>query len=147
MFTKPPLTAPVLGQREIETLGLFWQDSSASLSATDILTLIVNQTDEPNEVITINTVQSTIERLWKKKLLSRRKQGKAFIYAPIYTKQEVMSSLIKQISDTLGGGDDSAIMSGIFTFLKGRDTQNPVALLQTLEQNYAVKSTTGSNDE
>ena len=63
MFTKPPLTAPVLGQREIETLGLFWQDSSASLSATDILTLIVNQTDEPNEVITINTVQSTIERL------------------------------------------------------------------------------------
>ena len=147
MFTKPPLAAPVLGQREIETLGLFWQDSSTSLSATDILKLIVNQADEPNEVITINTVQSTIERLWKKKLLSRRKRGKAFIYTPIYTKQEVMSSLIKEISDTLGGGDDSAIMSGIFTFLKGRNTQNPVSLLQTLEHNMTVKSATCSNDE
>lgn len=147
MFKKPPLSAPVLGQREIETLGLFWRDNNASLSASDILKMLVNQADEPDEVITINTIQSTIERLWKKKLLSRCKRGKAYIYTPIYTKQEVMSSLIKEISDTLGDGDDSAIMSGIFTFLKGRNTQNPVALLQTLELDYSTTNSVAINDK
>jgi predicted transcriptional regulator len=87
-------------------------------------------------VISINTIQSTIERLWKKKLLNRHKQGKAYIYSSTYSKQEVISSLIKEISDALSEGDDSAIMSGIFTFLKSRNTStsNQVDLLQSLKQ-------------
>ncbi|WP_339723637.1 BlaI/MecI/CopY family transcriptional regulator [uncultured Paraglaciecola sp.] len=132
--TKPALSAPVLGKREIDTLGLFWRDESLSLSASDILNMLCAQTDKPDNVISINTIQSTIERLWKKQLLSRRKQGKAYIYRSIYSKQEVISSLINEISDTLGEGDDSAIMSGIFTFLKSRDTNKYLNLLEALEQ-------------
>jgi predicted transcriptional regulator len=85
-------------------------------------------------VISINTIQSTIERLWKKKLLSRHKQGKAYIYTSIYSKQEVISSLIEEISDALGESDDSAIMSGIFTFLKSINTNNHLDLLQSPKQ-------------
>jgi predicted transcriptional regulator len=138
---KPPLSAPVLGQREIETLGLFWRNEAATLSASDILKILKGQAKEPKDVISINTIQSTIERLWKKQLLSRRKEGKAYIYTSMYSKQEVISSLIKEISDALGGGDDSAIMSGIFTFLKSRNTGNQVELLQMLEQETTVKNT------
>jgi len=134
MSEKPPLTAPVLGQREIETLGFFWRDEAATLSASDILRILERQAKQSENVISINTIQSTIERLWKKKLLSRHKQGKAYIYTSVYSKQEVISSLIKEISDALGEGDDNAIMSGIFTFLKSRNTGNHLDLLQTLEQ-------------
>lgn len=140
-IVKPPLSAPVLGQREIETLGLFWRDEEIPLSASDILGMLEYQADKPGDVITINTIQSTIERLWKKQLLSRRKEGKAYIYTSMYSKQEVISSLIKEISDALGGGDDSAIMSGIFTFLKSRNTGNQVELLQMLEQETTFKNT------
>jgi predicted transcriptional regulator len=131
---KPPLSAPVLGQREIETLGLFWRDEKVPLSASDILGMLLYQAEEPEDVISINTIQSTIERLWKKQLLSRHKEGKAYIYTSMYSKQEVISSLIEEISNALGEGDDSAIMSGIFTFLKSKNTGNKVKLLQTLEQ-------------
>jgi predicted transcriptional regulator len=131
---KPPLSAPVLGQREIETLGLFWRNEAATLSASDILKILKCQAKEPKDVISINTIQSTIERLWKKKLLSRHKQGKAYIYTSMYSKQEVISSLIREISDALGEGDDNAIMSGIFTFLKSRNTNNQLDLLQSLKQ-------------
>lgn len=138
---KPPLSAPVLGQREIETLGLFWRDEKVPLSASDILGMLLSQAKDPGDVISINTIQSTIERLWKKQLLSRHKEGKAYIYTSMYSKQEVISSLIEEISDALGGGDDSAIMSGIFTFLKSKNTGNKVKLLQTLEQEVTFNNT------
>jgi predicted transcriptional regulator len=129
------LVAPVLGQREIDTLRLFWLDEEETLSASDILKMLEQQAQEPDDVVSINTIQSTIERLWKKKLLSRHKQGKAFIYKCEYSKQEVISSLIKEISDALGDGDDSAIMSGIFTFLKSRNITKKRDLLQSIAQN------------
>jgi predicted transcriptional regulator len=135
---KPPLSAPVLGQREIETLGLFWHGEETTLSASDILKILKFQAKEPEDVISLNTIQSTIERLWKKKLLSRHKQGKAYIYTSVYSKQEVISSLIKEISDVFGEGDDSVIMSGIFTFLRASSTNNQVNLLQILEQEPAL---------
>lgn len=138
---KPPLSAPVLGQREIETLGLFWRDEGATLSARDILKILKHQAQDSADVISINTIQSTIERLWKKKLLSRHKQGKAYIYTSMYSKQEVISSLIKEISDAFGEGDDSAIMSGIFTFLRSSNVNNQLALLQTLEHCPTLNNT------
>ena len=132
MENKQPLVAPVLGQREIETLGLFWDKGQGPLSAHDIRNMFQNKAQYPEDVISINTVQSTIERLWKKKLLSRQKEGKAYIYTSMYSKQEVISSLIKEISDALGQGDDSAILSGIFTFLKSRNTGHQVNVLDAL---------------
>jgi predicted transcriptional regulator len=147
MSVKPPLSAPVLGQREIETLSLFWRNEEATLSATDILTILKTQASSPDDVISINTIQSTIERLWKKNLLSRHKQGKAYIYKTLYSKQEVMSSLIKEISDSFGEGDDKAIMSGIFTFLKSRNTSNRLDLIRTLEQQPDLHYQSTLNDK
>jgi predicted transcriptional regulator len=146
-LVKPPLSAPVLGQREIETLGLFWRSAAATLSATDILGILQYQAKVPEDVISISTIQSTIERLWKKKLLNRHKQGKAYIYTSMYSKQEVISSLIKEISDALGEGDDSAIMSGIFTFLKSRNTSSQVDLLQSLKQEPTLNDGRLTNDK
>jgi len=136
---KKPLNAPVLGAREIETLNLFWQQQAGSLSASDILNLLTQRAVNPRDVISLNTIQSTIERLWKKNLLRREKQGKAYIYTSLYSKQEVISSLIMEISDALGEGDDSAIMSGIFTFLKTKNTKQHFKMLASLEANVHLK--------
>lgn len=146
-ISKAPLTAPVLGQREIDTLRLFWRSEATTLSATDIHKILRDQADTPQDVISINTIQSTIERLWKKNLLSRNKQGKAFIYKAAYSKQEVISSLISEISDALGEGDDSAIMSGIFTFLKSKNTKGHRNLLQTLGNQPNLIHSSNSNDD
>lgn len=137
---KPALSAPVLGTREIQTLNLFWDNESSSLSATDILSMFERRATEPDEVISINTIQSTIERLWKKKLLTRKKQGKAYIYTCTYSKQEVISSLIKEIGDALGQGDESAIVSGIFTFLKSRNSSSQLDMLNAISDDTALQT-------
>ena len=59
----------------------------------------------------------------------------------------MISSLINDISDALGEGDDSAIMSGIFTFLKSRNTSSHLDLLQTLEQAPVLNFASSSNDK
>jgi predicted transcriptional regulator len=131
---KAALAAPVLGRREIETLDLFWNDDRVALSASDIINQLKRQAEYPDDVVSLNTIQSTIERLWKKKLLSRHKHGKAFMYTSVYSKQEVISSLIKEISDALGHGDESVIISGIFTFLKSSIKGNQVDALKFLRE-------------
>lgn len=131
---KSALAAPVLGQREIETLGFFWRTENAHYSATDILELLRQQAESTEHIISLNTVQSTTERLWRKKLLTRYKQGKAYKYVCVYSKQEVIGSLIDEISRSLGEDDDTAIISGIFTFLKSKSVDSKVALVRTLEQ-------------
>jgi hypothetical protein len=56
------------------------------------------------------------------------------MYTSVYSKQEVISSLIKEISDALGHGDESVIMSGIFTFLKSSIKGNQVDALKFLRE-------------
>jgi predicted transcriptional regulator len=118
---KPLLPPPVLGRREIDTLNLFWRAKQPQLSASDIHCMFIEQAKEYDHVVSINTIQSTTERLWRKKLLNRYKQGKAYIYTCAYSRQELIGSLISEISDALGAEGDSAIISGILIFLKSRN--------------------------
>jgi len=43
------------------------------------------------------TVMTTLDRLYKKGLLKRRKQGKAFIYRPAYSEQEYQEQLAQHL--------------------------------------------------
>ncbi len=43
----------------------------------------------------LNTIQSALERLYKKGLLSRSKQGHAFLYAPAMDKKAFIGTVIK----------------------------------------------------
>lgn len=107
----------MLGRREIQTLDLFWRQEDLSLTAQNILDLLESEQNSSIKLISINTIQSTIERLWRKGLLTRSKIGKAYIYCSRYSKQEVISSLLSEICDEMGKGDELVMLSGIMTYL------------------------------
>lgn len=114
---KEKLKPPMLGRREIQTLDLFWRQEDLSLTAQNILDLLESEQNSSIKLISINTIQSTIERLWRKGLLTRSKIGKAYIYCSRYSKQEVISSLLSEICDEMGKGDELVMLSGIMTYL------------------------------
>lgn len=116
------LEAPMLGKREIQTLDFFWRNEESSLSAVDILNLLEQEHSGQAKVISLHTIQSTIERLWRKKLLERKKVGKAYIYSVLYSKQEVIGSLLGEIKEEMGQGDDWVMLTGIMAYLQSWDS-------------------------
>jgi len=103
---------PSLGQRELNALDVVW--ARGECSAQDVL-------DELDDDVSLSTVQSTLERLYRKKLLLRTKSGRAFLYQAEVTRSKLISSLIHDISDDFGAEDGTALLVGFVDFLAATD--------------------------
>lgn len=111
---------PSLGDRELAVLDVLWSDSP--LTAQQVLDAM------PDPDISLSTIQSTLERLYRKSVLSRQKQGRAFLYAPLMDRQALISSLLRDIADDLAGGELAPMVSGFIDFL-GDDGSRFASLL------------------
>ena len=57
------------------------------------------------------TIMTTLDRLYRKGLLLRDKDGRAFAYAPRYTRAELLSELISgQVVDLLGAAEEGTVL-------------------------------------
>jgi predicted transcriptional regulator len=83
-----------LGQREREVLDLVWKTGSATVQQV---------VDQLREAPAYTTVMTTLDRLYKKRLLLREKRDRAFVYSPAISKDE------------LEYGRASAMMHGFFS--------------------------------
>jgi len=84
----------ILGPLERELLELIWQRGEASVR--DIHRLV-------DERLAYTTLMTTLDRLHKKGLLERRKDGRAFYYSPRQTHLEFERNLTRRALDTLLG--------------------------------------------
>jgi len=111
---------PSLGERELAVLGVLWRESP--LTAQQVLE------DLPGRGVSLSTIQSTLERLHRKGVLERRKEVRAFVYAPLVERQDLVSSLLHDIADDIAGGDLATMLSGFMEFL-GDERGQMAALL------------------
>lgn len=73
------------------------------------------------DVISLSTVQSTLERLHRKGMVVREKQGRAFIYLASLTRPQLISLLLQDLADDFGDGDPAPLFSGFVNFAAGTD--------------------------
>lgn len=59
----------------------------------------------------LSTVQATLERLMRKNLLSRRKQGHAYLYTASRSRGELLGTLVKDVIALLHDGKMNTILS------------------------------------
>jgi predicted transcriptional regulator len=111
---------PDLGVRELEVLSCLWQKGEAS--AKQVLEQLA-----PDSV-TLSTIQSTLERLHRKGLVSRIKQGRAYAYQAVYSQPELISLLLHGIAAELAGGELAPMMSGFAEYVAGEDPEVEAAL-------------------
>ncbi len=84
--------AASLGNLERETLNEVWRLQEAS----------VRQVAESfDDKFAYTTVMTTLDRLYKKGFLIRRKSGKAFLYAPRLSAEELERSMTETAIETL----------------------------------------------
>lgn len=112
---RKPLTA--LGDLEVSVLEFIWArgETTAKLAHGEL---------GPARGISLNTVQSTLERLYRKQLLGRTKQGHSYRYAAAVSRDALVAALMNQVLENLGG--DAA--ASLAAFVEGADQVDGAAL-------------------
>jgi len=92
-----------LGELEKQVMQYLW--SSPNVDAKQVHAALAKHRDSSS-----NTVQSALERLYKKGLLSREKQGHAFLYRAKIKREGLIAKLIDSVaSDFIGQGENSLV--------------------------------------
>lgn len=105
-----PTLASFFGPLELQVLESLWKRSEDA-SVRDL------QRDFPGAAYT--TLMTTLDRLYKKGVLTRRKAGRAYRYGPIATRERLESRLASEALDALVGSfqSPSAIRPLIMSFV------------------------------
>ncbi|MGI8787642.1 MAG: BlaI/MecI/CopY family transcriptional regulator [Pyrinomonadaceae bacterium] len=91
-FTRPrEAIVASMGKLERDTMNEVWRQKEVNVRQ---VTLAFNET------IAYTTVMTTLDRLYKKGFLNRRKEGRAFFYSPRFTPAELERGLAE---DVIGG--------------------------------------------
>ncbi len=92
------MIAPELGPLEREVMALVWRnhESNSETSVRDVHLAF-------GERLAYTTLMTTLDRLHKKGLLERRKDGRAFLYYPRVSAQEFERGIARDVIDTLLG--------------------------------------------
>jgi predicted transcriptional regulator len=113
-----------LGALERDVMAVVWQTDEISVrEACERLASPVAYT----------TVMTTMDRLFKKRLLSRRKVGRAFVYTAAATRDEMEGAVASELVQSLlqrPGGEPLPILSSLVDAVSDRDR----TLLDELER-------------
>ncbi len=86
------LSEPALGPLERRVMELLWVGGELSVQ---------DACDRFGPVIAYTTVMTTLDRLFKKGLLTRRKQGRAYLYSAATTREEFDRRVTADVVDGL----------------------------------------------
>ena len=125
-FRRPRATVEgALGPLEREVLERLWA-AGAEASVRKV------QEDCGNE-LAYTTVLTTLDRLFRKGLVERRREGRAFLYRPRFSPDELRQGVASDVIDSLLGGDSASARPVISTFVDAVG-QRDAELLDELER-------------
>lgn len=88
---------------------------------------------------TLNTIQSTLDRLYKKKLLLREKWGHAFQYRPAQTKSAFLSLLINDVTKDFVTDMESGLVSAFLSLPSGISDEELDELSKLIDSHRAKR--------
>jgi predicted transcriptional regulator len=113
-----------LGTLEREVMAVVWTVGEISVREA---------CERLDSSVAYTTVMTTMDRLFKKRLLARRKVGRAFVYAATATRAEMEGAVATELVQSLlqrHGGEPLPILSSLVDAVSDRDR----ALLDELER-------------
>lgn len=119
---------PVIGDLETAILDQLWSIGSASVKSVHAAL------PSPHGDSSCNTVQSAMDRLFRKALLSRQKQGHAFIYSPAISRESLVASMMSHLIERFGSDPATSLCA----FVDSNDEVDETTL-QALQQLIAVR--------
>jgi predicted transcriptional regulator len=96
---------PQLGELERAVLDRLWSHGAADVKAMHAAVGV-------RRGIAPNTVQSTLERLFRKRLCERTKVGRAYSYRPLVSRREWVARSLEGLFESVPGADPQLLLSG-----------------------------------
>lgn len=93
-----------IGELELRVMEIVWAEPG--IDARAITTALPEAQNSK-----LSTIQSTLERLARKKLLDREKRGHAYYYSPAVSRSELLGSMLKDVIRLLHNGSSDTILS------------------------------------
>jgi len=128
-----PVKRQNLGELEMAVLEHLWTTESGD--AKGVYKRIGTQRG-----ISLNTIQSTLERLFRKQLLSREKISHSYVYSPSVQRGELMSQLIDDVVKTLSDGKTDYLLSAFIDYAARSDESSLDRLEELIAQRRADES-------
>ena len=113
-----------LGALEREVMAVVWQAGEINVREAG---------ERLDGSVAYTTVMTTMDRLFKKRLLARRKVGRAFVYSAAATRKEMEGAVATELVQSLlqqHGGEPLPLLSSLVDAVSDRDR----ALLDDLER-------------
>ncbi|PIE38968.1 MAG: hypothetical protein CSA53_03545 [Gammaproteobacteria bacterium] len=126
---------PDLGERELAVLEVLWERGDATAQAV--------QQQMTDAGISLSTVQSTLERLHRKGLLARNKQGRAYCYRALLDRSQLISGLLRDMAEQVAAGDLAPMISGFLDFVSSQAPE----LAGDLSRSFSARKPAQSADE
>ena len=111
------MASVALGRLERQVLEETWR--RREISVRDLFTAF-------DERVAYTTLMTTLDRLYRKRLLGRRKDGRAFLYWPLVSREELEQGIREDVIDgLLGLGADSVepVLACIVDAVSDRDRE------------------------
>lgn len=100
---------PVLGVRELAVMKILWRGET--LSAQEVLNL------SSHNNLSLSTIQSTLERLYRKELVFRKKSGRSYLYQPAVSRSAMITQLLGDIAEQISDGEMAPMISGFMNLI------------------------------
>jgi predicted transcriptional regulator len=126
-----------LGALEREVMAVVWNADQISVREA---------CERLGSAVAYTTVMTTMDRLFKKRLLSRRKVGRAFVYAATATREELEGAVATELVQSLlqrHRGEPLPLLSSLVDAVSDRDR----ALLDELERLVREKRRTTDREK
>jgi len=122
------LKRPYLGELEMAVLEHLWTNGEFDTKG-------VHAVLGKARGISHNTIQSTLERLFKKKLLTRKKVSYAYVYKTAVARDELMGQMINDVVNTISK-DNTDGMLAAFVDIAARTDDAHLDRLEKLINEY-----------
>jgi predicted transcriptional regulator len=116
-FKRPrEVVSQALGKLELQVLDEIWRREEVSVR--DVYLAF-------GESVAYTTLMTTLDRLFKKKLLTRRKDGRAFVYLPAVSPAELEQGIREDVIEGLLGHADAVqpVLACIVDAVSERDRE------------------------
>lgn len=114
----------VLGSLEADVMEIVWRREVASVKD-------VHEELRAERTIAYTTVMTIMSRLAEKRLLSKQKEGNAFIYTPSVSKDEFSYNVVSEVMDSLLE-DFPDVAIAHFVKKMGTENENSINKLEQL---------------
>jgi predicted transcriptional regulator len=120
-----PARPALLGDLERTVMDHLWSSGPQDVKAC-------HQAVGRRRRITLNTVQSTMERLSRKGLLRREKVSHAYVYEPALTREAYGARLAREVVASVVGAEAPATVLAAFVDLADRAGEESLARMERL---------------